>query len=234
MRVAWIVVLGACGRVGFDASGDGAAGDAGVPALACPSFALFCDGFESGDTSAWTSTDISTTGALAISTRAHSGRFALQSTFPDPAPIGAAAAVRHDIGTVSSGFLAVREYANAARALSSFEAVIYVGGTGHFLSIAGAANAWDVTEDSPNVGLRDHVTSTPTVAGAWTCVEVDLDFASRTMTLYVNDASAEQVVLVDPSPVYSNVQSGITRVDAMGMNVLVDDVVIAAQHIGCT
>jgi hypothetical protein len=218
----------ACGRIGF-----GPEADASTQPLACPAFALFCDGFESGDTSAWDGAYASGNGALAVGSFAHSGAFALAASFPDPATINQGAAAGHNIAVMASGQLAVRQWTYASRALTSFEAVLSLIGTGYFLNIAGATNAWTAVENSPAAGLVDHVSATPTVGGTWSCVEIDVDFGTRQITLYVDDAIVERVVLSDPNPMYDQVQVGIPRVDAAGLQVFVDDVVIASQHIGC-
>jgi hypothetical protein len=236
------IALVACGRLGFRADptdampgGDGRRGlDAGPEP--CPTFASFCDGFESGNYGKWSGTVM--TAALTVeSSIVHTGDYALEANVPVESGNGAEGAVYLTIGTHDSGMLAVREWVYAPQQINNYVGTLYfTSSTGsQYSEILGDDVAqWSVTESSTAGGLDDHTGSVLTQAGVWMCVEADLTLgAGGKAELYIADVLVVDTTYDDPDPNYDTFAVGATRTNAAGFEVIIDDVAVAAQHIGC-
>src|SRR5258706_12238524 len=118
----WIVLVTGCGRIGFDALG-GPNPDA--LANTCPSNALLCDDFESGDIGRWTAMNVAGAGSLAVdAVHVRSGAYGLHAVV-DPAPLsGNAAYVMFDMGTQTTGTVSVREWVLVDQPLTNFDIAI--------------------------------------------------------------------------------------------------------------
>lgn len=222
---------------------DGAVSDAsaldGDAAIACPANGFFCDGFETGDISRWTTSDLSPMVSLdAEGTNVHSGRFALDANVPAMPSNGAIAAAVEQFPVLSSGTFAVRMWIYLPQPLVHFDSVITMVNAGHVLTVDGDDNGyWTFTEHTPTGNPPDEHSTTLAATNTWTCVEVDYQFAQNgnaaSIMLYVADAAAFTVAAADPDAMFGEVRVGISRADAAGDQVIVDDVVLATQHVGC-
>jgi hypothetical protein len=233
----WVLaIVCGCGRIGFD-SLDGGGGSVDAPAAqACPTFAIFCDSFESGDILKWDgSTEVMGT-VTPTRSLVHSGAFALDCV-GQPDPSNAVAAVNRAIAPKSTGTLAMREWVYAPQPLVNFDGVMQLENTatGEFAIVVGdGQDAWDVSEESSAAGLVDHHTMISTRTEVWMCVELDYIFQpTPTIELYVDETQILTVAAGDPSPTFTGIQAGIGRADTAGERIVVDDVVVASQHIGC-
>jgi hypothetical protein len=207
--------------------------DAAVDARGCAG--MFCDGFESGDMSRWTSVLVTPTATLDVqSTTVHGGSFALDCTVPAIGS-GSIAAVVEGFSPVSTGVLAVRAWFYLPQPLIHFDSVITLLGAGmpnHIVTIdADDTQHWTATE-SGTAGI-DHHSTAVAAENSWTCVEVDYTFAPANIALYIGDVPVIDEAAVDTGAMYGEARVGVSRADAAGSRAIVDDIVIAAQHIGC-
>jgi hypothetical protein len=107
--------------------------------------------------------------------------------------------------------------------------------TGQFAIVVGdTQGAWDVSENSSASGLVDHPSLASPRTGVWMCVELDYTFdPTPAFELFVDDTSVLAIPAQDPSPAFDTAEAGIGRADELGEHLIVDDVVVASQHIGC-
>ena len=242
-RYLILVVLAACGRVGFDSLVDGAGAPGDGTASACPAFAVLCDDFETGDLSKWTATDTSVGGQVVVdSVEAHSGTFALDAKIAMTTD-GAISAICSQQPTVSAGMLAVREWIySPALPPTNYDEMIILsnlssctdnGTTAYSTLGCDNNNNWE-TGDSSTAGLFSYVGSPCVAADTWICIETDYTLGSTPrVQIYIDDALMIDHATADPAPMFSQVYTGVARADMVGFHVIVDDVVIAHQHIGC-
>jgi hypothetical protein len=229
-----VLALAACGRVDFDATtGDGAA----AYTFVCPSFASFCDDFETGDISKWGGSYRSPGGTLVVTTGgAHSGSHALDATMPAQGD-GAESAVLEPIAGPPVTY-AVRVWAYQPQPLIHYDAVLLLRSTTalHFVNVSGGGTqTWTATEDGAG-GLVDHVSTQPVPTNQWMCVELDVTVPAAgapSVEVSVDDVQVIAGALSDVAPVYDEIDVGVARADAAGSRSIVDDVVVATQHIGC-
>ena len=218
----------------------GALADAAVDAgVSCPADGFFCDGFETGDTSRWSTTDVSAGATLAVeSATVHTGAFALDGNVPAMPTNGALSAVIEQFPTLSTGTLAARMWLYLPQPLVNFDSVLTLGSSPHTITIdADNGGHWTATEHTPSANPPDHVSTTLAVTAAWTCLELDYQFATgvgaAVITLYIQDGVVLTVAAADPAAMYGQARVGVSRADMAGDEVIADDVVLATQHIGC-
>jgi hypothetical protein len=251
MRLFAVVLLACgCGRIGFNTtasatadgatSGDGVTSSDGVvPAEACPAFASFCDGFESGNLDAWSGSQVTAATLTVQSSIVHSGHYALESVGPPSTSFYAWAV--HDFPTQTSGIIAARDWVYAPQTLGHWDSPLGVD-TGsannydYILVSSAGNNIWTATEGDSTTDFADHASTTPLAQSTWVCVELDVMLATTgsTVALYVADQQVMTASLLTPSPGYTYLVAGLTTsVSGTGGTAYVDDVVMAAQHIGC-
>jgi hypothetical protein len=248
---AVLVLASGCGRIGFSVSTDGAPsdgapsdgatpGDGVVPAAACPAFASFCDGFESGNLDAWSGSSVIAATQQVESSIVHTGHYALEAVAPTSTRFYAWAI--HNFPSQTSGILAVREWLYAPQPLVAYDQVLTVyGGSANnddYIDLNGSAdNAWLASEgDGPTASvLANDASTTPIAQSTWVCVELDVMLATTgsALTVYVADQEVLTASLLTPSPGYNSVFAGLAAPPGNGVTAYVDDVVMAAQHIGC-
>jgi hypothetical protein len=209
--------------------------------------ALFCDGFETGDTSLWntvvgggitmtvdTAQPFSGTHSLHIHTTGGSNTYWLQKTF---API-------------TSGTLSLRVYLYSAAAYNAPIYFVFLQrGTGSNDYVAGLDTLsgpvmWTIYDK--NGGNADELSASFS-AGSWHCLElevdvspIDLGAATNVAKLYIdgnanapitwnltNVQSTASLAEMDIGVTYQNVAAGVSN------DFFIDDVVLATQHIGC-
>jgi hypothetical protein len=83
--------------------------------------------------------------------------------------------------------------------------------------------------------LANDTSTTPIPQSAWVCVELDVMLATTgsSLVLYVTDQQVVTATLVTPSPGYNSQYTGLAATPGSGGTAYLDDVVTAAQHIGC-
>jgi hypothetical protein len=242
MRRLWGAVLLACGcgRIGFSATADGAAtdgvtsGDGVVPAEACPAFASFCDGFESGNLAAWSAPSVTAATLTVQSSIVHSGHYALQAVGQPSTSFYAWA--YHDFPSQTSGIIAAREWVYAPQPFVQWEQTLGLYGNDYVIVSGGGNNIWIAAEGNSSMVLGNWASTTPVAQSAWVCVELDVMLATTgsTLVVYVADQEVVTASLVTASPAYTALVAGLTTgVSGNGATGYVDDVVMAAQHIGC-
>jgi hypothetical protein len=252
-----LAALSACGRLGFDALGGGsnghgdggsATGDGGATSDGsptgdgavneCPSFATFCDGFETGDTSRWTRTTVDTGGTLDVqTTTVHSGNYALSTAMASGAMAGNDTVVDLTFAEQTTGMLAVRAWIYQPVELDNYACVIELYNTldGGYVLVGGDPTGdWDVGENS-SAGLHNFTSSTTVAQDQWLCVELDYTFVagSPAIEVFVDDVSIVDVVGYNPSPGFDLASLGVARTDGPATATFVDDVAFAQQHLGC-
>jgi hypothetical protein len=246
MRVWTVVVLACgCGRIGFNATTDGATSDSVtssdgvVPAEACPTFASFCDGFESGNLVAWSTSQATAATLTPQSSIVHSGHYALEAV-GQPSTSFAGFAI-HGFPTQTSGIIATREWVYAPMPLMQWEVPLGVeSGSANNYDYAnvggGDNNIWIAVEGDASAVLGNYESTAWIAQSTWVCVELDVMLATTgsTLVVYVADQEVVASSLSTPSPAYNALVAGLgSTVTNIGATAYVDDVVMAAQHIGC-
>jgi hypothetical protein len=249
MRLAMYFCLAACGRFGFSGvAHDAAANDVatatdtttpGDTGGGCPSFALFCDGFESGDLSKWTGEDLD--GPQQVTTGArYTGMYGLDSDVGSASGNGAEGDAYVAPGNVfATGTLAIREWVYSPAQLINYVGTLEVTlgppatASQYVEIIANDVGAWSLSEFG-SAGLHDHEGSIATQTATWTCVEVDIVLGSApSASLYIDGVVSTQGPMTNTGDSYDTIAVGVTRANAGGFEVYIDDVVIATQRIGC-
>jgi len=200
----------------------------------CPPFAQFCDGFESGDVSAW-SDSRSDTGGSVVASQEHvrTGSFALDATMPMQSN-GATSAVILLFPPVSTGTISMRQWIYTLQPLINYNGTMnFLDVFGHYALVAGAGPNWVISERSTSTGVVNHFGTPVPPVDTWTCVELDVTFSPPQFELYIDDALSLTTPIADPAPVYQRIEVGVARSDVAGYRVFVDDVVQADRHIGC-
>jgi hypothetical protein len=240
MRLLGVVVLVCgCGRIGFTVTTDAeASGDGVVLAAACPSFASFCDGFESGNLDAWSGSSVAGTTIPVESSIVHTGHYALQVVAP-PSTSDFHGWAYLNFPTQTSGMIAMREWVYAPQPLLLWDQVLAIwGGPANnwdgICVTGGANNIWNASEGNSTM-TTNHASTTPVAQSTWVCVELDVMLATTGSTLvaYVADQEVVTASMVTPGPAYDQMGAGLAAVSGNGGIDYVDDVVFAAQHIGC-
>lgn len=238
-----LVVLAACGRVAFDGvdapSADAPSADApsaDAPSGGCPAFSLFCDDFESGDFSRWTFTDVDAPAVLVVAnTTPFQGAFVLDANSP-PNAVSLQASANYHFAVRSTGVLAGRFYFQLQTPLANYSSMIgFYDGDDDYVAIGGDEDAnWVASEESTAGGLMDLRTTIATPpTGSWNCAELVYTFAPAQLQLFVNGTAVIDVPSTVSGASFLRMLIGITRADAVGFHVLIDDVVLADQRIGC-
>ncbi len=243
----------ACGRLDFggrphdgaiasgDAPSDGAIdtmldGDAGG---GCPSFTLFCDDFESGDLAKWTAEDMPS--SQLVTTAAHyTGTYGLDSSVPPASGNGGEGDVYYASNDAfSTGTLAIREWVYAPAQLINYVGTLEVTfgapatATQYIEVNADDVGAWSLSEFG-SAGLHDHDGNVDAATATWSCVELVIELGSAaSATLYIDGNVSTQGALSNLGDSYNTIAVGVTRANAGGFEVYIDDVAIATQRIGC-
>jgi hypothetical protein len=245
--------VAACGRLDFggrphddaattdDAPSDGTRdtmqrGDVGG---GCPSFAVFCDDFESGTLAKWTGEDVPS--SQLVTTGAHyTGTYGLDSSVPPANGNGGEGDVYIAPGaTYATGTLAIREWVYSPAQLINYIGTLEVtlgppATAAQYIEVnADDAGTWALSEFG-SAGLHDLGGHTGAATAQWTCVELVIELGSAaSATVYVDGGVSAQGTLANAGDSYDTIAVGVTRANAAGFEVYIDDVVIATQRIGC-
>lgn len=232
---------------GADAGGADAGGADGS-APACPSSAIFCDDFESGGLSGWSIRTTSgsgnsvaaqgTVGAVAP----YRGNFMLHAQSNPTA--NSRAVAQRSFSTVASGTFGLRAYVNAPTALSDTTGVFLLqdSATGTYLTVEQENGTIAVSRNNDSSGGYYWFTSAPASlpANHWSCLEVVVDLGSSgRVQLFLDGVS-----LIDsthdttggPSGGWDTLWAGISAhgtAASASEDVMLDDLVVAQQRVGC-
>jgi hypothetical protein len=205
---------------------------------ACPAFALFCDDFESGDFSKWDApyTEGGSSTVKVEAQGAWSGNWAALAVGS-----GGVTYRPKTFGPFTSGMVAFRAYFFAPTTLVPHIYFFWLhrAGTGDadynigFDNFSGPGR-WTVF--NKNTGnAYDMVGST--APGVWHCIEVDvtLDGATDVVDFYLDGAGPQTTnITTGAATSLGELSIGVTYQTVSTANTwLIDDVVIATQHIGC-
>jgi hypothetical protein len=204
----------------------------------CPPGAIFCDDFETGNTSKWSYTaikqDAGTVNVQSM-TKAH-GTYALRvlgNGAPAPGDIYSEVV---KIFTPTAPPFALRANVFFPTTLNNFQHVIALyendqSSTNEF-SLGGDSNGtWAVTENEANAPDR-HSDMVPTDAGKWHCIELVIDAAGM-VTFYVDNH-----LLIGPwqrtsAISYSALYVGVPRSVSADYVAYIDDVAIGPSRLYC-
>jgi hypothetical protein len=217
-------------RGGSDASPDSA------PNKPCPADSLFCDDFESGDTSHWSSSSARPAGVASFivdGTHAH-GSFALDAqTMTYSATTDAE--VEQPVTVTAPALIAARFYTYAESDPGSY--ALFYGQWGGSSDLDGYAvgvdslDSWVVTQDQ---GINPDLMSTVTMTfNTFHCVELTIDYVGNQLEL---DVDGTAVIKTAPTmlTVPKDLEFGFVRNPATAAaRVWVDDFAIATHRIGC-
>jgi hypothetical protein len=213
-----------------------AVNDLGAVAI-CPTGAIFCDDFESGDISHWSSSSIKQdAGSLAVqSTTSAHGTYALRA-LANGAPLADKyAELEKDFPPTAPPF-ALRANVYFPQTLQHFDDVIALyetaSGSTNAFAIGGDNNgSWVVAENESMAGdfVSDMV---PTGAGQWHCVELVIDAAGM-VTLYVDSHRLVGPWQRTSAVSYSTLLIGVTRSVDSDFVGYIDDVAIGPSRLYC-
>jgi hypothetical protein len=206
----------------------------GIPT--CPTGAIFCDDFESGNSAKWTGQDVrqdAGTVAVQSTTKAH-GSYALRA-LANGAPGAEEYAELFKDFTPTAPPFALRANVFYPQTLQHYDHLITIyenaSSTNNF-SIGGDNNAtWVVTENEANAP-DEHSDMVPTGSGQWHCVELVIDAAGM-VTLYVDNHR-----LIGPwqrvsNVTYSHLLVGVTRSVDADYVAYIDDVAVGPSRLYC-
>jgi hypothetical protein len=204
----------------------------------CPGNAIFCDDFESGDVSKWTTQELFFDLGAEINVQqaiVRHGQYALHTsaTGHDMAGAGHSIVIK-GLPNVTPP-LAVRANVFAVQPLDHYgvSVELYDDTTHGFSVSADNQDVWTLTEDQATGGGPDHHTDmVPYDTGSWHCIEIVID-AAGFVTFYVDNHQ-----LLAPFPrmstvAYTTLQMGIGRTVNPVNDVYVDDVAVAPTRLYC-
>ena len=242
-----VVLLAGCGRVGYDVGArDGgldatSEGDAATPVDECiaqHAGARVCSGFE-GDVGTYWSITTRDTATLGTTTGAHRGARALRA---EVAGGGATAYAHRRFAPIASGDLWMRAFVRVAAPASSVGvnllAVEHEGsdvfGIDVNVGLEGRVHLYGV-----EAGTFDAADDVRVAADEWVCMELRVlvsDDAGE-LELFLDGTRVVSATGIDTYPAgdYDRVLAGVAWSDADqgSFEVLVDDVVLDVQPIGC-
>ena len=248
-------------------SNDGALPDAATDATdaadasksPCPSFAIFCDDFETGNTLKWSSETAMPNGSVVVvgpgagAPNPWAGAFALHAyagmnATPDggTAPENLAQ-VRLDIPPILSGTVFVRFYLYLPRALLVNTVIAKLGHQNTTTGPAdiqlkvgdmGGTDRFRVTTDNAIANGSDHDAVVPVPVATWTCVELGFTLASAGHLSVWSDGvqviDAPEDTLGTGTAPYDQLRLGLgASAGTVTQELYADDYVYATQRIGC-
>jgi hypothetical protein len=213
--------------------------------LVCPVGALFCDGFESGDTSKWSGANTSASITLSVDgAQPFNGSRSLHVHTSGGTNV---AWLIHSLPVpVTSGPISLRVYLYSPGA---FNAPLYFlflhrdsGDDDYVAGLDTQAGPVQWTIYDKNHGT-DTVNTDTFSAGMWHCLELEVDIspvdmgaANNVVKLYVdqNAPTIWNLSPVDATTQIAEMDIGVTYQNAAAANdFFIDDVALSTQHIGC-
>jgi hypothetical protein len=197
----------------------------------CAGSAFFCDDFETGDVSRWTTTVQSDSSDLLTvdGTHVHSGANALHAAAAATSGPGESFVEYKWNGSAS---LAVRLWVYTATALSDVDIVLALYRGVHGFSIGGSPDGnWVMTEDQQ--ASPDHHTTVPVHLRKWTCVELVLQGGRAQLFFDDSDTAAVDVAPVHPVS-YNELHAGVEWAPSPRQaEVWIDDVAVGPSRLHC-
>lgn len=217
-------------------SGDGFGDGGGAPA--CPPGALFCDDFETGDTTKWDGKVLSGLldtiqvdairplhGTYSADARGLAGGFDLGLAGAQTAALAKAI-----IPTVG-GSLWARTYVYFSQPPAPNEQVLALtaGGTLGYQAGIGSAGSWALYEDG---AVASQASGAAPPGGSWICLELGVDLRNNIVTLAADGQTLIHVKLRQTA-VPSDLELGLVEAPATAARIFFDDVAAATSRIGC-
>lgn len=210
----------------------------------CPSFATFCDDFESGNLVKWTSLLQTNSGKVSVvGTKAFGGKNALYAVAGPSTPVNntyptVGAGARVTVPVVTSGLLVVRARVFMPK---------FLGDETTFIKVFGKNGIDDINVKITNGGLvkvdTDIPDAGPELTGTkgppidkWFCIEWQATIAAAGHQRILVDG--EEILAADEynltSQGYDSVQVGFNAANgSVTQDIYFDDVIMATQPIGC-
>jgi hypothetical protein len=233
-----------------DAAGDSEAdveadgGDDGGDHAVCPEFAVFCDGFETGDLSRWDITAIAPPTSIVVeSTMAHSGKDALLASSTvngdGGTNFGDLAYAEKQLYPMGSGVFALRVYVWLEEGQVALTDIVQLGtesGKGDTLGLGFDMNGGLDVLRQASVDETKFAATIPT--SRWVCLEWIVSLGtSGSWSVYVDGTKAfsESTLTLDSTaPPYDDLRLGyLSTAGTAAQMMYFDDVVLAKQRIGC-
>jgi hypothetical protein len=199
---------------------------------------VFCDDFESGTLMKWTGEDVPASQVVTTGAR-YTGNYGLDSSVPTDMGAGAEGDVYYTSSAVSTGTLAIREWVYSSAQLVNYIGTLEVtlgapATASQYVEVnANDVGAWSLSEFG-SAGLHDLAGHTTAATATWTCVELVIELGSAaTATVYVDGSASTEGTLFNAGDSYDTTAVGVTRANAGGFEIYIDDVAIATQRIGC-
>jgi hypothetical protein len=216
--------------------GDGATPTDLLKALACPAGAIFCDDFETGDTSKWNSVNVAGGGSLNVdNVHPWAGSYSLDVT--GTAGSNGHAELGKNLTPLGLSTLSLRAYVSSASVPASYTLflALFNGTKGWAVGGDGSGN-WVVTQDSGT--LADLTTNVPVPVNQWVCVELITNPPSAMFLAGRVRLFTDGNLILDATPgdftAPTELDVGLVRSPAgQTPHVYVDDVALANAPIGC-
>ncbi len=208
--------------------------DSAVAPIVCPSDALLCDDFETGDTSKWNSGIEAPSGTLGVKVDGvlpRSGKFSLHATASKSDLSGSWFRTLDENFNMLQPPFALRVWIQTTQPLNNYTlaAAFYSGDL--TLSVGGDDDALFVVDEDFTSNTLDHSTTTAVPVGRWVCVELVHD--GTMIHLYTD--SVERVAFTPSiTTPYDSMSLGLVRWPANhDAEIFFDDVVVAKSQVGC-
>lgn len=238
-----------CGMTGGggDLAGDDGPADLAVPtdggAVACPVPNLFCDDFETGNTSRWSGVYEKVGATVRVDTvRPHQGAFSLHGNGPLNALDGGTfassnATIDHLFTIPTPEHLYARAFVFSPTTPGSFALFLALfRDTTGFAVGTNSVNRWVIAQDQ---GASPDKTSTVDfVLNSWHCIELALDYPSQTTPAGRARLFLNGTTILDFTPAtlpdLTSLQVGLVRAPGnVNTQLFIDDVALALEPIGC-
>lgn len=203
----------------------------------CPTSNLFCDDFETGDTSKWSSSSIKSPATLAVDqTQVWGGLYSLDATAPSSGG-STNAFLAKSFNNLAPVTLAARMYVRTLPSQPAFTLFLglFVGTNGYSVGVDGSGN-WVVSQ---NQGASPDVhSSTPVPGNQWVCLEMVLDFPAAGYPAGHVRVYTDGTKILDFIPATlsfpNELDVGLVRAPGTAASkAWVDDVALALSPIGC-
>jgi hypothetical protein len=203
-----------------------------LSALHCPPDKIFCDDFETGDVSRWSSNGVTNgVGSFSVDNTHALGNFAFDGKTIVSAS-SAHAEVEQAVSLAAPSTLSARYYVYLESNPGGYALFWseFNGNAGYSVGIDSSGN-WVITQDmATNPDLHS---TTAVTFNTWHCVEMQVDYPAGQIQLFVDGT---QVIGTTPTAytVPNQLLGGLTRAPgSVAAEVWFDDVAFAPHYIGC-
>ena len=233
---------------GTDDLGGGGGGGGGAPndlarppdltaVQVCPPGATFCDDFELGNFSRWSSTQVKYADmGTVVPSMAHAahGIYSAHATGSGVSGADNYIELEKDFPSGIAPPLALRANVWSAAPLGSYTMVIALyDNTTNGFSLGGDNNAtWVLTENQTLGGAPDRHSTLATPGPGWHCVELVVD-AGGNVSVYVDENQIIAPFARISAVAYTGFFFGIPRTVVAGTDVFIDDVAVGPSRLYC-